>query len=137
MNTEQSTPDIVNLAAFKGGYAAFFKGSRKPYALSPKQQAEVAKLKSGKRTAALVKWYEERGIILTLTTAQPLYKAEQVTLAECPYKPHTYAAKEWQRGFNAAYFNNIERNRTHASHSRTYANHGARPIHRSHKPSTR
>jgi len=136
MTTEQTHPDIVNLAAFKGGYAAFFKGSRKPYALSPKQQEEITKLKSGKRIAALVKWYEERGVILTLTTAQPLYKAEQVTLAECPYKPHTYAAKEWQRGFNAAYFNNLERKPTYASHSRTHANHGARPHNRRHKPAT-
>lgn len=117
MTTEtKKYPEIVNLPAFNAGYGAFFNGSRKPYTLSKRLHEEAILMSHTreKRKAALVKWYAERGIILTLGKGE--YRAEQVTQPDCPYKPHTYAAKEWQRGFNAAFHKNSERN-TNARHA--------------------
>lgn len=36
------------------------------------------------------------------------YRAFYQGSLDCPYPFHTMKAKEWQRGFNRAYFNNLE-----------------------------
>ena len=34
---------------------------------------------------------------------------ETVIVTSCPYKPDSMQAKEWHRGYNEAYFQNLER----------------------------
>lgn len=37
------------------------------------------------------------------------YNAFKRGKLNCPYHPNTMQAREWQRGFNKAYFDNLER----------------------------
>lgn len=37
-----------------------------------------------------------------------------VIVTACPYKEHTMRAREWQRGYNNAYFDNLEKLRDSA-----------------------
>lgn len=122
MNTsvpQEKYPEIVNLPAYKSGYGAFFNGQRGPKQLTTAERRDVNRrlyllVRTPKSAERIEQKFREQGIRLvdfTDDNGQLNTRAEITVMATCPYKAHTYAAKEWQRGYNAAYYQNLERNK--------------------------
>jgi hypothetical protein len=116
-----AVPMLVNMKAFHTGYRAFIEGERVQVTFSPSQKLDVERrlkaLRKGNSKLAHNVAYKlsEQGLYLIdihRTEADALPEetiGEKVTIASNPYDAGSYASKEWERGFNAAYFRNLER----------------------------
>lgn len=106
-----------NVAAFQRGYSAFFKGERVSYVPTHKEADALDRranlLSAGLNRAAdkIADSFTEQGVfVVDIHDTAGTYEEtilEKTGVASNPYPLKTFAAKEWERGFNAAYFKNI------------------------------
>lgn len=127
-NTKPLTPSQIEIEnsilsleeAYARGFKDFMLGQRVPMALTPTLLSDIALrkklLKRGltdKAGKLSIRLFME-GVHLVDTFLEgsevPSFtKAEKAVEASNPYKDGSLLAKEWQRGNNVAYFNNLNR----------------------------
>lgn len=132
MKPTTEVSNLINTAAFNKGYRDFFNGGRAPLFLTDavlqdlKRRIMYLNLDNDK-AVDITRKYQINGVSITDHVAGGKVvssTAYKVVEAVCSFKEGTYAAKEWQRGYNAAYFKNLRKDNagSYASHSRFIPN---------------
>jgi hypothetical protein len=102
-------------SVFQLGFQSFFNGGRKPYYPNSLQKAIISKrayaIRQNKPQSYIDKLAQQllsQGLVcvdyIDTNDEYKWTKVEQVTIASNPYLPYTLMHKEWQRGWDKAYF---------------------------------
>jgi hypothetical protein len=120
LNKESTASIVADESRYKWGYASFHRGERVAHKMTAQDVADLQRrincLVLGWTEAAdrIVTAFNDRGLFVVdiLTPGNPVpveSLLEKKVVASNPFPPHSFAAKEWERGFNAAFTNNAAR----------------------------